>query len=154
MAKGKNSSFRLTCTVNLVGTASVWDRHVLPMKYAFISDFSNPLKSAVIPCVKQINWGSATTQMKPRPQGPIGSDITPHSKAGLPWEEHTQKPVCVPSIFVRVREKWVLQNSNFYKEITTSPHTGLICFHNQESNRPLVSVTERLSFNQIKLGPK
>lgn len=153
MAKGKNSSFRLTCTGNLVRTASVWDRHVLPMKCAFIADFSNPLESAVIPSGKQINWGIATAQMKPRPRAQ--SAVTSHHipKLAFPVRSARRNQSGVPSIVVRVREKWVLQNSNFYGEITASPHTGLICFCNQESHGPLVSITERFSFNQIKLYP-
>lgn len=55
MANEKHRSFRLTYTVNLARAAGVWDRHVLLLKYAFISECSNPLKSAVIPCGKQIN---------------------------------------------------------------------------------------------------
>lgn len=55
MANEKHRFCRLTYPVNLVRTAGVWDRHVLLLKYAFISECSNPLKSAVIPCGKQIN---------------------------------------------------------------------------------------------------
>lgn len=56
MAK-KKSSLRLTHTVNthLLRTASVCDRHVLVPKDAFIPELFKPLKSAVIPCRKQIN---------------------------------------------------------------------------------------------------
>lgn len=48
----KNSSFRLIDTVNFVKTASVLDRHALLLKYAFISEFSNPLKSCCNPLWK------------------------------------------------------------------------------------------------------